>query len=261
MENDDNKKIVSVEEKVSLKKGTKKEKSKELDTKELIRWFKFYVLPIVSIGMLLVIVIFGIYPNVKGLFNYLDKVDELREQSVRLDTRIRRLKDLSQNNSRTEAYLEVIDNIVPEKQTEVVNFQEKIKNLGNSNNLKLMEAKAGETIILSEEVKEGDNTGIGLIEVPSQFSFQGKLPDIKVFLTELNKGEDFLVINEMKLTSINTAVSNQWTLDIIFVKYQFQEVSESQISIFSSIPESSEPNKEVLEFIKMKYGQGNSLLD
>ncbi len=234
---------------------------KDIKTEDLIHWFKFYILPILSIFFLLVILLIGIYPNLKTLFGYLDEIDKMEKQSTALGTQLSKLKELNKNESRTQAYLSLIETIVPTKETEVVNFQEKIKILGTNNGLRLVESKTGETIIIPEDLEEGEVPGVGLIEVPSQFSFQGELDDIKTFLGELNEGEDFLVINEMKLTSINSVVSDQWTLDITFVKYQFQEMDLTENDPFSEVSEGSKPNEDVLNFIKDRYGKGNPLLE
>ena len=233
-------------------------KKKELSGKELVNWFKFYILPVIAVLILLVILIAGVYPSIQALFGGLDEIDKLEEQSNDLQTRIEKLNTLSSLSARNNAYLELIETIVPTGKTEVVNFQEKIKGIGTDHSLRLLESKAGESIIVPDE---DAGVSIGLIEIPSQFTFQGNLTNIKAFLTDLNEGEDFLIIHEMKLANIGSVSTDDWTLDITFVKYQFQDITEEQAKSFSQISESSQPMREVLQFIKDKYGSNDPLLD
>lgn len=223
-----------------------------MDIVELSRIFRFYILPILSIGFFVTIAIFGIYPSIKNTFAMLRKIDDMKNDSVELDNKLAVLKNLRGKRTTIEAYLTIIDGIVPAKTTEVVNFQIKIKELAIKNGLESSDTRTGENIIVSNEGM------LGLVEIPSEFKLSGTLENVKKFLTELDKGEDFLVINEMDLARQG---NDSWGLRVIFIKYQFQEITEEDKKLFTNISDSSLSNTDVLDFIKVRYGKNNPALE
>ncbi len=230
---------------------SEKKEKEPLTPKRFLNLFKFYVLPVISVIIFFVIIIFGLYPTFLDLFSRLNHIDELSKESQALNVRIATFQDLRTHGIRTQGYLTLIESIVPSRQTEVVNFQQKIKKLAEDQQLRVDQPTTGESIITPTK------GSLGLIEVPSKFTVIGELDKIKTFLAELDKGEDFLVINQMKLTRLD---EGDWELKVTFVKYQFQQQTGVD-EIFLKVPETSQPDKDVLEFIKDRYGKGDTILE
>jgi hypothetical protein len=59
---------------------------------------------------------------------------------------------------------------------------------------------------------------------------------------------------------LNRIADNEWELKVTFVKYQFQEQTGTE-EIFSKVSEDSIPDQDVLEFIRERYGDGNTVLE
>ena len=238
----------------------RKKKKKNFTLKDASKWFRYYILPIVAILLLGSIGFVGIYPSISLVFENLDEIDELRKKSEGLGDEIAALEQLQAGQVRAAAYLQLLDEIIPSENTEVVDYQENIKDIAQENGLRLIESTTGETILLSDEE---DSSKLGLIEVPSQFTLQGNLGDIKNFLGGLDKGDDFIVINEMSLSrvTIDEVEQSDWVLEIVFVKYQFQEVALTDATIFEDISEKASPNEEVLNFMRDRFGEGNPVLN
>jgi len=241
----------------------------KITTKELyqqyIFMFRFYFFPIFILAVFLLVGIFAVYPSVTTLFDNFSKVDELKLNSEKKQERISKLEALREGSGKTQEYLSYINRIAPIEKTRVTDFQGSISKISQQNNLEIKSARGGEEIIQEEN---STDTSTLLVEVPMHFSITGPFQNLKNFLSDIYKGDDFIIIEEMELSKEDS--SSDWTMQITLVKYQFisQEKipDESGVDPGSSgdqLPEEANPeevnledfipNQDVLKFLDEKY--------
>ena len=141
--------------------------------------------------------IFAVYPSVTTLFDNFSKVDELKLNSEKKQERISKLEALREGSGKTQEYLSYINRIAPIEKTRVTDFQGSISKISQQNNLEIKSARGGEEIIQEEN---STDTSTLLVEVPMHFSITGPFQNLKNFLSDIYKGDDFIIIEEMELS-------------------------------------------------------------
>lgn len=222
---------------------------KRQDYKKLLR---FYIFPIISIIIFLIIFVFTIIPNVKYMINGLEEGQDLKEESEALDRRIAQLKTLKSREVENQQILDKVNVIIPSEQSEVVKFRQKVAQLAMSKGLAVESLQAGENII-DEEDSIIDGAGNQLIEIPSKFSFSGDFNSFRELFLTLYEGEDFFIITNMDLDRNNFgANAGNWKGQFDLTKYQFSlRQSEDE---YINIPESQTVNQQVINFIEQNFG-------
>jgi len=221
------------------------------DYKKLI---KFYLIPIVSVLLFLVILIFTVIPNVKYMLDGLEEAKALRDKSDQLDARIERLKVLQEQQDRDKEILAKIDEIIPSERSEVVKFRQKVASTGVEQGLSVETLQAGEIIIEENDKNIINKTGnLQLIEIPSKFSFSGNFDSFRQLFRNLYAGDDFFIISNMDL-DVNNIVSrnSSWKGQFDLTKYQFSEERATQN--YADVPETEPVNQEVVRFIEDNFG-------
>lgn len=231
------------------------EAAKKRTSKDYVNMFKFYYLPIIVIAVFFGIMIKGTYPSLTGIFDTNDEIDAIQTKVEQMDKRLVLLNGLKERGTEIDEYLQHINQIAPVEKTKVTEFQQSVKAVAEQSNLEVIDSRAGEEIIRTDD--EEAQQDIALVEIPAEFTLLGDFSRIKNFLTEIYQGGDFIVIHEMSFEKVQQKYGEAWQLKIILVKYQFIEpiVDESIgiIDTYNSVPEEARPDQTVLEFIDKKY--------
>ncbi|MBD3280765.1 hypothetical protein GF389_04550 [Candidatus Dojkabacteria bacterium] len=239
-------------------KSKKKERSRSLE--DYYRLMRYYYLPLIVLTIFFVVMIFGLVPSINSAYLHYSETQDVKKEVDSQEEKIAYLNQLKNDSNETNEYLASINSIAPVEVTKVAEFQESIKSLASRNDLLTQEAKTRELVFADEaSADEGfdsdsdTNSAFQLIEVPSDFIFEGDFEDIRTFLGELYEQDEFIVIEEMNFTKSQDSL--RWQLDITLNKYQFQvsEDDEAVIPDYLNVPENAQPNQEVIDFIDEKY--------
>jgi hypothetical protein len=217
------------------------------------KFLKFYLIPIVSVLIFVILFIFTIVPNIKYMFDGLQDVNSLQDESKKLDSRINVLKTLKENEDVDRQTLGIINQLVPSENSEVVKFRQKVAEYGKQKGLEVESLKAGESI-LSEKDKNVllETSHYQLIEIPSKFTFTGPFGSYRELLKTMYNGDDFFVISSMKLdVSADNRSSLLWRGDFDVIKYQFSQSSTG--SNYSQVPETQPVNQSVVNFVRENF--------
>lgn len=241
----------------SLVKATDKLENPEKDTKGLKKgkWLndiKFYYGPLIVLLVFFLIIRFGVYGAITNTFGDISEIDKIKTDVKRQTETIKTLESIRQKSSNTKNYLYNINKIAPIEQTNVSNYQTGIRNIALLNALIVKEAMSGEEILAQDE---GTESNIQLVQVPTTFRLEGSFDSLKKFLADIYNGEDFIIIEEMSFNK--DASSDKWSMEIVFVKYQFIEnIKESDTSFYDEyvlVSENLRPNEYVIDFLDQKY--------
>lgn len=228
---------------------------------------KLYVLPIVVIFIFFSFLLFGVIPNTQEIFSTMGEISTVYEEKQLEDDKVAELQTLASQLPRIEEDITLINDLTNQAESIVV-FQDMIGDLAEDTGLQVTQQTTGERIISNEFDDFGfddpdANTvqdELNLIEIPSIFSMQGKLADIKEFINSLNDLDDFIVVGEMELTvqgeTIDLIRNSQeaiWGLEITLTKYQFQDVaSDESAKQFLNVELQQQPNSSVMNYIRNK---------
>jgi hypothetical protein len=235
---------------------------------------KLYLIPLLMVIITILLLFFLVLPQVNGLTDTLSLINAEQEEYTRLREIEQNRSNLAQITNQQQADLAKIDSIIPQSQTAVVDFSESIREKARQNRLVVNESVVGEIVTatprgISGGGAGGNQPGLELVELPSEFSLSGRFNNIQGFLSDIFGGEDFIVIKEMTLnrrvvnqeeagdTSFSQSNTDNWSLNLVLVKYQFRlapTASEEDLQrSYFSVPENLRPNQEVLEFINENY--------
>ncbi|MCA9379149.1 hypothetical protein KC640_01860, partial [Candidatus Dojkabacteria bacterium] len=158
--------------------------------------------------------------------------------------------------------LSLVNNLAPASNTEVVRFQQRIADLATSFGLRNLNSQTAEYTDTISVTGGNDNPLLGIIEIPSSFSLQGKFANVQNFIAAIKSLEDFVIVGEMEIRVVGavapeqlTSSSLDWNLDITLIKYQFQQPNENNklADAYAKVPPSVKIDSDVLEFISQKY--------
>lgn len=214
--------------------------------------FRFYFLPIISISIFIIILVFTIIPNVNYMIDGLKEGQELKRESEELDQRIALLKTLQTRDAENQQILTKVNQIIPSEQSEVVKFRQKVAGLAVSEGLNVESLQAGENIIDEEDAQLEDKNN-QLIEIPSKFSFAGDFDAFRRLFIKLYEGEDFFIITNMDL-DVNRfgQASGAWKGQFDLTKYQFSERQSEDD--YMNVSEKQPVNQNVINFIEQNFG-------
>jgi hypothetical protein len=232
---------------------------------------KLFILPLAVVGIFALFLIGGILPNISEIFGGLDQVVTLNEQFTQKTDERKLIQEIAANESELDTQLESIKLLAgSENQSAVVLFQQKISKLALDSDLEVLGQTTGEKILnkdLNASATSSSTSSAspqtdqvtGLIEIPSEFTLEGKLEDIKRFIASLNTIDDFMIIGEVDLIAKQSATefsedlaTVEWQLKINLLKYQFQPADSNNNlnQLFASIPLEAKIDQEILEFIQ-----------
>jgi Tfp pilus assembly protein PilO len=232
---------------------------------------KYYLLPMSMFFLSLILVFIVILPLVNSLTGTVGEINTIRDNyNTLLEAREKR-ELLAASSNQQEADLGKINKLIPQSQTEVVDFSETIRKKAESNDLELQSSIVREAVISNPggatSAPEGEK-GLDLAELPADFTLGGKFDNIKKFLGDIFGGSDFIIIKQMELRKqvaeqdtnqqkFNTSGVDNWFMSITLVKYQFRlrsNTSQAELqAAFFAVPENARANQEVLDFINDNY--------
>ena len=229
---------------------------REVD-KSLANRVRIFLLPIVAVSVLLGFLLFGIIPNVSRVFGIFDEIGVLREEYEKEAVALQILQVAAGETSVTTANIELINSLAGlEGVSQIVDFQEKIAGIARENNLRVLEQKTSENII-GDDDEQVEAPPVGIIEIPSDFSLEGTLSQVRSFINRIATVDDFIIIGSMELrarnqSSLDSSSSQLWQLEISLIKYVFQEAdSNNQLAqIYLNVPIEKQPDPQVLDFIR-----------
>lgn len=243
------------------------DKKKSKDPVTIREYFRLYLAPaMLFIGSLL-IVFYVLLPIAQDISAGMDNISVLQQQyQTQSDLKKTREKLASETNQQ-ELALVKISSLIPETQTAVTQFRQQVGERSQNSQLQITESVFGEVVVLSTTGRGNTQpSGLELIEIPAEFTINGKLNNIRRFLSGLYGSNDFIIIKKMELqkqitqttdAQFSSVTTDNWTMNIVLTKYQFKlapGVDETKIKqYYFSIPDTVRANKEVLEFIDKTY--------
>lgn len=248
--------------------------SKLKESKSVGEFVKFYLVPIAMFSVSIIIIFFVIFPSVQGITRTLGEISTQKQEHARLsEIRTKRLA-LEAETSTQEADLATINALIPQSQTQVVDFSEKIRKTAETNRLEIKESLVGEEVTggQAQNVQTSQNVkGLEMVELPAKFTVAGSFNNIRNFLTNIFGGDDFIIIKNMELRkqfgatvdpngdqeTFSRQNTDEWWMSITLVKYQFRvtaDTTEADLDAsYFLVPETARANPEVLKFINENY--------
>lgn len=233
-----------------------KEENKN-ESKSRLTYIRLYIIPIFATFIFFGVIIFLVIPKISEIFSNLDEISLAEAQIEQNKTKFIALDLLTAKYSSIVEQIDIINSIAPVGTTEVVKFRDRMTTLINSNNLRILNQRLSELDPEITSLTNGEQSlsGILLQEVPFVFGVEGNYIDLVNFLNQLNSLEDFIVVKEMKMSSVatNTAV---WQLSITIVKYQFVIAEDSSVdSVFKSVPTEAKLSEIMQEYIQSRLNR------
>jgi hypothetical protein len=233
----------------------------DIMSNKLLDEILFFITPIISFLAFVLIIIFGIIPNISGITEKTQKIDTLKAEDTQLANRITNLEKMKNDISGLRTVIERIDIIVPEGNTEIVKFSQRIRNAIGIN-MQNFANDAAEPKISMNEIKIGETTlalsgtnvasGLKINQVPTEFTMIGGFKRFRQFFTNLYDGSDFFVVEKMQLSY--SASDRSWNGAISLVKYQFnKDATFDAKAVYGSISEDTQPNAKVITFLQSKF--------
>lgn len=221
-------------------------------TRNYKKLFRFYLFPIISISIFIIILVFTIIPNVNYMIDGLQEGKQLKKESEELDGRIALLKTLQSREEENQQILTKVNQIIPSEQSEVVKFRQKVAGLATSEGLNVESLQAGENRVDDDDAQQED-TNNQLIEIPSKFSFAGDFDSFRRLFIKLYEGEDFFIITNMDLDVNRFGQSaGAWKGQFDLTKYQFSERQTEDD--YLNVSEKQPVNQSVINFIEQNFG-------
>ncbi len=250
-------------------------RSIKVENSSIEKQLKYYY-----VSMILTFVAVGIaalfaYPNYSNVGDL--RIDrevanqELNAKSAELEE----LRELEDNADTNRILLAKLEEIIPTKTTEVVNFERKIQGFSLDLGIKMEDVIAQEEILINsidnsgnQAVEDGLVSGnLDVYEIPVEFNLTGSSvasEAVGVFRNMLNliyNSSDFIVISEMFLDLKTTASggfgggSTGSKMVLVLAKYQYGELPEdenAQRALLNTVPLKERPEDSVIEFIERK---------
>lgn len=243
-------------------------KIREEKTKKRSKYLKLYIVPIFTIIFFVGIIVVLVIPKINEVFSRLDEVSTNNETITQLNQRLTETVALSANSATITSNLATVNTIATSQNTEVIKFRDKISDLTILNNLTIVSQKLTETTVIPEGPNNGLTGNVNLVEVPFVFEIVGRFEDMKTFIASLNTIDDFVIIKEMDLavqeveglTQAEERATNQWSLKISLVKYQFFEAKDLQ-AIYLAVPATAKISADMQAYILLREQKALSLTD
>jgi Tfp pilus assembly protein PilO len=228
-----------------------KDQSKNKKKSNSWKFFKMYIIPLVTLVVFFGIIIILMIPKVQKIFKDLNEISNTNQEIEEKDEHIASLIKLSSESLTTKNQLLKINEIAPEGTVEVVNFRDRITAIAQQNGL---------TVTLQQFSESGSDSGlvekpagdIVLQEVPTFFELNGTYSNIVNFLNGMDALEDFIVIKEMQL-SRSSSFMDDWGLKLVLVKYQFNIADKMLLQeLYKNISPTADIDTYVVEYLNKK---------
>ncbi|MFS8130886.1 MAG: hypothetical protein ACMG57_02815 [Candidatus Dojkabacteria bacterium] len=234
-------------------------KAKEEKRKAQSKFLKLYIVPIFTIIIFISIIAVLVIPKINEVFAKLDEVTNNNDQVTQLNTQLSEVKALDLNSDTILSELDIVNSIATSQNTEVIKFRDKISALTIQNNLTIVSQKLTESTVIPDASNTGLTGNVNLVEVPFIFEIVGRFEDIKSFIGSLNTIDDFVIVKEMDLSLRDqTGLSqgevqqtNEWSLKIDLVKYQFFQAKDLQ-ALYLNVPATASISDQMKAYIQLR---------
>lgn len=219
--------------------------------REIRKVIRLYIIPLFTVVIFLFILLFLLIPKISEVFNGLEEITKLTDETKVLDEKYNILSLMANQSNFYVAQLKVINETATTGNTEVVKFRDTVTALCNTNQIR----------IVSQSLSEADTVdldslsvskGLVLQEIPFNFEITGNYNNILEFIEDLSSLDEFIIVREMSLTGnadVNGGVES--TMKLRIDKYQFIVRDEILMqNTYLSVPETAEINQKVLEYIE-----------
>jgi Tfp pilus assembly protein PilO len=222
----------------------------------LLKDFKKYVVPIISVLIFIVIIAFAIIPLYLQTVENSRSLKSRREEIDSQQILVSELEQLAEESVSNSELIDMLDGIIPATQTEVVAFQRKVSVLAEQNSVDIEEVVVGEKILVNTGGQEQINisSALYIVQIPIQFKLVGQVPDFQGFLNDIYSSGDFIIVTQMSL--VNRDFQSDTVMDITLSKYQFLPIdreNEELLLLIDGISHKAEMSPSVLKFIQRKY--------
>lgn len=249
------------------------QKTKNDKNEKLIKTIRLYVIPIIAVIIFLGGIVVLVLPKIGDILNQYDTINSNQQQISDLGATLDKLKGVSAQFNTYSKQLDVINSIAPTGYTEVVKFRDKITALAQSDNIQIISERLSESNIDTSTINSDQTSFGGLVlqEVPFLFTVDGKYSDIVKFITDLSNVDDFIIINEMSLsTAVSTTnpagtaldVKNaQWELKLNIDKFQFNSPDKQKLDkSYLNVSIDSQISKTMEDYINKRLSELDSSL-
>lgn len=244
--------------------------------RSLLQTIMYYGMPLISLGIFFGVSVWGTIPSIKGIFNYMDEIELKQEKLEDLESDLEVITNLKAQEASMRRDLDIIEAIVPSEKTQVARFVGEIVDLAEKYDVKEYEYASGENrqnVEEEEEVETQQLDKASIIRIPSESEYVATFENIEDFLNALYFKDDFIIVGllDMKgegarrfvasqqlrqgteVTIDQSLSSKDWQMEVTFEKYQFSKgfseyIKENLVSL------RSEPNQEILKYIRKRYG-------
>jgi hypothetical protein len=241
-----------------------------------------YLLPLAMLFSSVIIIIVILLPVAEQALNNLNEVSKLQGQYKDQQSALAVRQKLSSETNLQLSTLSRINSLIPQSQTAVVNFSESVRNKATQNRLEVSDSVVGEIVTVNRSNRPTNaataaaEANLELVELPAEFTMRGGFENIRKFLSDLYGGTDFIIIKKMELQQIvgqvdpndpdggrfNTGSSQNWSLSLVLVKYQFRVKGDGgegalRTSYFN-VPDTLRADPNVVNFINENYGDSTS---
>lgn len=253
-----------VELMASIDEALKEPPPEDIMSARLLDDILFYIMPIISFVIFIVIVLYGVIPNATAMSDKINAVNQLKQQDLDIKERIVKLEALKNSLAGVQDVINKLDSIVPEGKTEVVKFSQRVRAATDLNMERFVNIPKEKPIVMNDistgeaelATDSGTVQGLKINQVPTEFTFTGGFERFRQFFTNLYGGSDFFVVEEMSLSY--DPINQIWNGNISLVKYQFsKDANFIPGEVYGTISEDAQPNAEVVEFIQTKFVEGS----
>lgn len=237
---------------MTLNEVEQKKKDQEKN-KQRMKFIKLYIIPIISIIAFLAIVFFVDLGKISEVFGALDQIAADNDEVAKLNTELTQNRVLDNNASTILRDLQIVNEIAASSSTQLITFRDKVSQLVSESSLQILSQQLSETPLTVEQAQSQQNASgnVNLIELPFIFEISGSLANIKTFISKLNSIDDFTIVKEMELSSLESETLGEWSLKITLVKYQFI-TSEALDRLYQNVPATAKISSQMQEYIDLR---------
>jgi len=222
-------------------------KKEEPLTKKIEKFLNIYILPVGAIVLFFGIVIFLVIPKISKIFSKIEEIRTLNSEYDLKESELVAVKNLENEKTTILGNLTKINELAPSGQTKVVEYGNKIAELTKTHNLTITNQRLSDSRL---ENASNNESALVLREVPNLFELQGELLDIKQFVQDISQLSDFVVVEEIEMSQVNSEESSLWLLSLTLIKYQFTvQRPELVDQLFLAVPPQSRIDDEVLKYL------------
>ncbi|MBD3363085.1 hypothetical protein GF362_05175 [Candidatus Dojkabacteria bacterium] len=248
---------IKKQDKSQIEDNLRKKQQQKMESESLERKIKLYYVPIFSLIIFAAILFYATIPQIKEMYKSLEDKEKVEAELQQAKVELTELQQLRESNQLNSELLDRLNLIIPTSKTEVVSFEEKLRQIGFETIVDLPELITGERILENEpEVSPDGETSQGkpqlkLVQIATELSLTAPLQNFRDFLSAIYTGSDFIVITEMELEN---QLEGNSKMEIALSKYQYLPIEdgEKERQLLDSVSYKEKLDEVVIDFIERK---------